>query len=46
MASVDPTLVGNNDFDGLVGRTSQFNGLCRAAECKALDLAPCGSPSI
>jgi len=39
MASVDPTLVGNNDFDGLVGRTSQFNGLCRAAECKALDLA-------
>lgn len=39
MAAVDPTLVGNNDFDGLVGRTSQFNGLCRAAECKALDLA-------
>ena len=39
MAAVDPTLVGNNDFDGLVGRTSQFSGLCRAAECKALDLA-------
>ncbi|MGE3310036.1 MAG: zinc-dependent metalloprotease [Limisphaerales bacterium] len=39
MANVDPTLVGDNDFDGLVGRTSQFNGLCRAAECKALDLA-------
>ncbi|MCC6232126.1 MAG: zinc-dependent metalloprotease [Verrucomicrobiales bacterium] len=39
MASVDPTLVGNNDYDGLVGRTSQFNGLCRAAECRALDLA-------
>ncbi len=39
MASVDPTLVGNNDFDGLVGRTSQFNGLCRAAEGMALDLA-------
>ncbi len=39
MVSVDPTLVGNNDYDGLIGRTSQFNGLCRAAECKALDLA-------
>jgi hypothetical protein len=39
MATVDPTLVGDNDFDGLVGRTSQFNGYCRAAECKALDLA-------
>jgi hypothetical protein len=39
MASVDSTLVGNNDFDGLVGRTSQFNGFCRAAEGKALDLA-------
>ncbi|MHB1307225.1 MAG: zinc-dependent metalloprotease [Limisphaerales bacterium] len=39
MAAVDPTLVGSNDFDGLVGRTSQFSGLCRAAECKALDLA-------
>jgi hypothetical protein len=39
MASVDPTLVGSNDFDGLIGRTSQFNGLCRAAECKALDLS-------
>lgn len=39
MANVDPTLVGKNDFDGLVGRTSQFSGLCRAAECKALDLA-------
>lgn len=39
MARVDPTLAGENDFDGLVGRTSQFNGLCRAAECKSLDLA-------
>jgi hypothetical protein len=39
MAAVNPTLAGDNDFDGLVGRTSQFNGFCRAAECKALDLA-------
>lgn len=39
MASVDPTLVGSNDYDGLIGRTSQFSGLCRAAECKAIDLA-------
>ena len=39
MAAVDPTLVGSNDFDGLAGRTSQFSGFCRAAECKSLDLA-------
>lgn len=32
-------LAGSNEFDGLVGRTSQFNGLCRAADCRALDLA-------
>jgi hypothetical protein len=32
-------LAGSNEFDGLAGRTSQFNGLCRAADCRALDLA-------
>lgn len=32
-------LAGSNEFDGLVGRTSLFNGLCRAADCRALDLA-------
>ncbi len=32
-------LAGSNEFDGLVGRTSQFNGLCRAADCRTLDLA-------
>jgi hypothetical protein len=31
-------MMGNGEFDGLVGRISQVNGLCRAAECKALDM--------
>jgi hypothetical protein len=35
----DPYLMGENEFDGLAGRTSQINGMCRAAECKSLDLA-------
>ena len=39
MATVDPTLIGDNEYDGLVNRVSQVNGLCRAADCKALDLA-------
>lgn len=37
--SAGSVLAGSNEFDGLVGRTSQFNGLCRAADCRALDLA-------
>ncbi|HEV8544228.1 MAG TPA: zinc-dependent metalloprotease [Verrucomicrobiae bacterium] len=31
-------LIGESEFDGLSGRVSQVNGLCRAAECKALDM--------
>jgi len=38
-ANVDPTLIGDDEYDGLIGRTSQVNGLCLAAECKALELA-------
>lgn len=32
-------LMGRSEFDGLAGRVSQVNGLCRAAECKAIDMA-------
>lgn len=39
LASVDPKLIGDDEYDGLVGRTSQVNGLCLAARGKALDLA-------
>ncbi len=38
-ASVDPTLIGDDQYDGLIGRTSQVNGMCLAAEAKALELA-------
>lgn len=38
-AGAGSPLAGSNEFDGLAGRTSQFNGLCRAADCRALDLA-------
>ncbi len=37
--SVDTTLMGDDEFDGLMGRVSQVNGLCRAADGKALSLA-------
>ncbi|MFN0058115.1 MAG: zinc-dependent metalloprotease [Planctomycetota bacterium] len=36
---VDGTLLGDDEFDGLVGRHSQVNGLCMAAAGKSLDLA-------
>jgi hypothetical protein len=32
-------LMGDSEFDGLSGRVSQVNGLCRAAECKSIDMA-------
>ena len=32
-------MLGKNEFDGLIGRVSQVNGLCLAAEGKAFDLA-------
>lgn len=36
--SGDPRLVGLADYDGMVGRTSQVQGLCRLAQGKALDM--------
>ena len=39
LAKADAELIGDHEFDGLHGRISQVNGFCRAADCKALDLA-------
>jgi hypothetical protein len=38
-ATVDHSAIGDDEYDGLVGRTSQINGMCLAADGKALDLA-------
>ena len=38
-ARVDPRLIGDDEYDGLVGSASQLNGMCLAAQGKALDLA-------
>ncbi len=37
-AAADPTMIGDDDYDGLMGRTSQTNGLCTLAMGKALDM--------
>ena len=39
MTQVDPTLIGDDEYDGLIGRTSQVNGMCRCAAGKAFDVA-------
>lgn len=39
IALVDPTLIGDNPYDGLVGRISQVNGLCLASQGKSFDMA-------
>ncbi|MDA1163653.1 MAG: zinc-dependent metalloprotease [Planctomycetota bacterium] len=36
---VDATMIGDNQYDGLIGRTSQVNGLCMATQGKSIDLA-------
>jgi hypothetical protein len=36
---VDASMIGDNEFDGLIGRTSQVNGLCMATQGKSIDLA-------
>ena len=38
-AKADTKMLGTKEYDGLVGRISQVNGFCRAAECKSIDLA-------
>lgn len=39
MANADPSLLGDDEFDGLYGHVSQKNGLCMAADGRSLDLA-------
>ncbi|HUY36239.1 MAG TPA: zinc-dependent metalloprotease [Pirellulales bacterium] len=39
LANIGTTMLGDDEYDGLVGRHSQCNGLCMAAQCKALDVA-------
>ena len=39
MASADPALIGDDEFDGLYGQISQKNGLCMAASSRNIDLA-------
>ena len=39
LARVDNTLLGDDEYDGLVGRVSQVNGNCAAATGMAFDLA-------
>lgn len=39
MAQADPSLLGDDEFDGLYGRISQKNGLCMAAGARSIDLA-------
>ena len=38
-ANVDPRFMGDNPLDGLIGRTSQVNGMCFAAKDKGFDMA-------
>ena len=39
LAATDPTLLGDDEYDGLIGHLSQKNGLCMAAEGRSMDLA-------
>jgi hypothetical protein len=39
MARVDPDLMGDDEFDGLIGRTSQVNGRCTLSQGMAMDVA-------
>jgi hypothetical protein len=39
LAAADPTLLGDDEYDGLYGHISQKNGLCMAASGRQLDLA-------
>jgi hypothetical protein len=39
VASVDANLIGDQEYDGLMGRLSQVNGLCQAANCKTHGIA-------
>ena len=39
MSTVDTRMLGNDEFDGLIGRSSQVNGMCLAADGISFDLA-------
>jgi len=39
MAQADPSMIGDDEFDGLIGHLSQKNGLCMAASGRSMDLA-------
>lgn len=39
MAQADPSLLGDDEYDGLIGHVSQKNGLCMAATGRSMDLA-------
>ncbi len=39
MAQANPSILGDDEFDGLYGRVSQKNGLCMAAGARSMDLA-------
>jgi hypothetical protein len=39
MGNVDPRLLGDDEYDGLIGRLSQSNGYCLASRGKAFDVA-------
>lgn len=39
MAQADPSLLGDDEFDGLYGRVSQKNGLCMASDARSVELA-------
>lgn len=41
-ALADPTLIGDDQFDGLAGRVSQVSGMCLAAQGRAADMAAMG----
>ena len=38
LANVQSRMIGDDEYDGLAGRTSQVNGMCLAAQGKALDM--------
>jgi hypothetical protein len=39
LGHVDSHLIGDDEFDGLVGRSSQVNGMCNLAEGMSMDIA-------
>jgi hypothetical protein len=39
ITQVDPSLIGDDEYDGLAGRTSQLNGMCTLTHGMAFDVA-------